>query len=237
MKCKSAQLFFFIAIGQLFYAFSTHAAPTDMNHNEIRRQVSQFLTEKTRELNFKETQIKVSHIDNRLRLARCDNDLEIIMGNNRLLGNVSLAVQCKTNKSWKIYLQASINAYQKIYVAKSAIPRGSPFTDADLILEKRNITTLNGNYLTNSIHIKTHIAKRPIRKGEIIKPHLMTKSKLIKRGDQVTLIAESSGITVRMMGKALNDAMAGQQVRVKNNNSKRIVEGTAVNRGVVQINM
>ena len=66
---------------------------------------------------------------------------------------------------------------------------------------------------------------------------LLVKSKLVKRGEQVTLIAITSGITVRMMGKALNDAIAGQQVRVRNNNSRRIVEGTAITRGIVEINM
>jgi len=216
---------------------SAHAAPVFIEHEEIRQQIKQFLTEKTRELDFEETHIEVGHIDNRLKLTACDNDLEVILGNSRLPGNLSLAVQCNTGKSWKIYLQASVNAYQAIYVARSAITRGSRFNDADLMLEKRNITSLNGNYLTDPAHIKEHVARRAIRKGEILKPFMLVKSKLVKRGEQVTLIAETAGIKVRMMGKALNDATAGQQVRVKNNNSKRIVEGVAINRGVVQINM
>ena len=237
MKKNIKQLFFILVSAQFFAGHIAWATPTYIDHDEIRQQVERFLTDKTKEMSFKETQINIGHIDNRLRLAHCNKALEITLGNNRLPGNLSLLVQCNGAKPWKIYLQASVNAYQEIYTARVPITRGAPFNDTDLILEKRNITSLNGNYLTDPAHIKAHVARRTIRKGEIIQPMLLVKSKLVKRGEQVTLIAETSGITVRMMGKALNDATAGQQVRVRNNNSKRIVEGTAITRGVVEINM
>lgn len=215
-----------------------HARPHYINHDDIRQQAKQFLINKTKEMSFSDTQIEVGRIDKRLRLAACDKALDISLGHSRLPGNISLAVQCNTGKSWKIYIQASVNAFQSIYVARSPIMRGSSFKHAEnIVLERHNITSLNGSYLTEAEHIKTHVAKRNIRKGEIIKPFMLTKSKLIKRGEQVTLYAETSGITVRMMGQALNDATAGQQVRVRNNNSKRVVEGTAMSRGIVQINM
>lgn len=237
MKKDIQQLFLILVTVQFFAGNMAWATPTYIAHDEIRQQVEQFLTNKTKGMSFKETQINIGHIDNRLRLAHCNKALDISLGNNRLPGNLSLSIQCNGAKPWKIYLQASVNAYQEIYIARTPITRGSPITDADLILEKRNITSLNGNYLTDPVHIKSHVARRTIRKGEVIQPMLLVKSKLVKRGEQVTLIAEISGITVRMMGKALNDATVGQQVRVRNNNSKRIVEGTAVTRGIVEINM
>lgn len=51
------------------------------------------------------------------------------------------------------------------------------------------------------------------------------------------IIAETSGISIKMKGKALNDATIGEHVRVKNMNSKRIIEGTAIRSGVVKINI
>ena len=179
----------------------------------------------------------VGRIDNRLKLARCKSALEVVFGNNRLPGNVSVAVRCNTGKPWKIFIQASVNAYKMIYVARAPITRGASFSADNLFTEKHNITSLNGNYVTDLNSLKGQVAKRHIRKGEIIRPFLAVKSKLVKRGEQVTIIAETGGIMVRMMGKALNDATAGEQVRVKNNTSKRIVEGTAINRGIVKINM
>jgi flagella basal body P-ring formation protein FlgA len=213
------------------------AASSFMDHEEIRKHVRQYLQNRTTEQGFLDTSIEVGRIDNRLKLAKCDSEPEVIFGNNRLPGNVSLAVRCNTGKPWKIYIQATVNAYKMIYVARAPIARGAIFTSSDLLKEKHNITSLNGNYVTDINSLKGHVAKRNVRKGEIIKPFLAVKSKLIKRGEQVTIIAETGGIKVRMMGKAMNDASAGEQVRVKNNNSKRIIEGTAVNRGIVKINL
>lgn len=237
MKYLNILLHLILVASLLPFSALSQTTQQFIDHEQIRQQAKHFLISKTKEMNFNDTQIEVGRIDRRLRLASCASALDISLGHSRLPGNVSLAVQCHTGKSWKIYIQASVSAFQDIYVARSPIQRGTSIRQADISLERRDITTLNGNYLANAQQIKPYVAKRNIRKGEIIKPFMLVKSKLIKRGEQVTLIAETSGITVRMMGQALNDATAGQQVRVRNNNSKRVVEGTALSRGIVQINM
>ena len=213
------------------------AAERFTHHEDIRQQVRNFLASQTELKGYQDVSIEIGRIDSRLKLASCDTDLEVVAGTLRLPGNVSLAVQCNTGKPWKIYLQATVNAYQMIYVARVPISRGTAISINDLLLQKENITSLNGNFLSDPKSIQGLMTKRAIRKGEIIHPRILVKSKLIKRGEQVTVIAETAGISVRMSGKAMNDATAGQQVRVKNNNSERIVEGVAINRGVVKVNM
>lgn len=237
MKISIRILSFCILTGSLLPSAPLMAADSFMEHEEIRKQVRQYLHNRTAEQGLLDTAIEVGRIDNRLKLARCESGLEVVFGNNRLPGNVSLAVRCNTGKPWKIYIQATVNAYEMIYVARAPIARGASFSDGNLHRVKHNITSLNGNYITDLSSLKGQVAKRHIRKGEMIRPFLVVKSKLVKRGEQVSIIAETAGITVRMTGKALNDASAGEHVRVKNNNSKRIVEGTAINRGIVKINM
>ncbi len=226
----------FILVSSVTIVQKAEAGPF-IDHQDIRVAVKEFLIDKTQELKYEDTQIEVGQIDNRLKLSKCDKKLELNLGNSRLPGNVAVSVRCNNHKPWKIYTQATVKAYQSIYVANRPITRGTPFRSSDLVLERRNITPLNDNYLTDIGDIEGHIAKRNIRKNEIIKPFHLVKSKLIKKGEQVTIIIETGGISVRMKGKAMNDAVAGDNVRVKNNNSKRIVEGTAINRGVVKINM
>lgn len=208
-----------------------------IDHQFIRVAVKEFLINKTHELKYPDTQIKVGLIDSRLKLSTCDKDLELELGNSRLPGNVSVAVRCNSAKPWKIYLQATVKAFQLIYISHRPIAKGTPIKSSDIVLARRNITALNDNYLTDISNIEGHIAKRSIRKNEVIKPFYLLKSKLIKRGEQVSIIAETSGISVRMKGKAMNDASIGDRVKVKNNNSNRIIEGIAIKHGVVKINM
>ncbi len=226
-----------ILSGFFMPSFSVMAATGLMDHEDIRRHVRQYLQNRTAEQGLTDATIEIGHIDKRLKLSNCESGLEVVFANKRLPGNVSLAVRCNSDKPWKIYMQATVNAYAMIYVARAPISRGSTFNASDLIKQRHNITSLNGNYVAEMKNLKGQVARRHIRTGEIIKPSVAVKSKLIKRGEQVTIIAETAGIKVRMMGKAMNDASAGEQVRVKNNNSRRIVEGIAITRGIVKINM
>ncbi len=237
MKTDVRILFISMLAGIFLSPTLVQAAARYTDHADIRKHASQYLQDKATAMGLSNTKIELGSIDNRLKLAHCGSGIEVTSNNSRLPGHVSLAVRCNADKPWKIYLQATVHAYQQIYTARAQIKRGETLKATDLVKKKHDITKLNGNYITDIKDLQGHVARRHIRKGEIINPFAIVKSKLIKRGEQVTIIAETSGIKVRMTGKAMNDASAGEQVRVKSKNSKRIVEGIAVNRGIVKINM
>lgn len=207
------------------------------SHEKIRTAARQFLVEKANKLGFQDFTVEVGHLDNRLRLPTCNSELTAKGGNHKLPGNISIAVRCNSDKPWKIYIQASVKAYKSIYVARAPIARGEIVRKSNLKMAKQDVTSLNGNYFTDINLINGHIAKRLIRENQAIKSYMLTKSKVIRRGEYVTIIAETSGISIKMKGKALNDATIGEHVRVKNMNSKRIIEGTAIRTGVVKINI
>jgi len=57
----------------------------------------------------------------------------------------------------------------------------------------------------------------------------------VKRGQSVTLIADAGGITVRMAGRALNDGLVNERIKVQNLSSGKTVEGIARSAQVVEI--
>ena len=58
---------------------------------------------------------------------------------------------------------------------------------------------------------------------------------IVKRGQQVTLLARTSSYEVRMNGKAMMDGVAGQRIRVRNDRSERIVEGVVKSSNIIYI--
>jgi flagella basal body P-ring formation protein FlgA len=58
---------------------------------------------------------------------------------------------------------------------------------------------------------------------------------VVQRGQTVTLIASGGGVSVRMAGRAMNDGLVNQRVRVENLSSGKIVEGIARSEQVVEI--
>ncbi len=60
---------------------------------------------------------------------------------------------------------------------------------------------------------------------------------LIKRGDAVTITAEGDGLSVKMPGVAMSDGRRGEQIRIKNNNSAKIVDAQVTEPGEVAVPM
>ncbi|HAS50615.1 MAG TPA: flagella basal body P-ring formation protein FlgA, partial [Gammaproteobacteria bacterium] len=57
----------------------------------------------------------------------------------------------------------------------------------------------------------------------------------VRQGETVTLIAGQSGMQVTSSGIALSDAGIGERVRVRNETSKRVIQGTVVEQGRVEV--
>jgi len=58
--------------------------------------------------------------------------------------------------------------------------------------------------------------------------------KLIRRGDQVVIVATTGGISVRMAGTAMADGRRDEQITVKNKSSNRLIKVRVVAPGTVQ---
>ncbi|NOY66148.1 MAG: flagellar basal body P-ring formation protein FlgA [Gammaproteobacteria bacterium] len=237
INLKGSLFVLIIGMSMTWSIFAAETKNSIESHKYIRENVAQFLTNKSIELALNDTNIEIGQLDHRMKLSKCATPLHLLMKSKTIPGNVIVSVGCTSGQAWKIYIQAYISAFEPVYVAKTSIFRGAHIDPDAVVLTKRNITSLHGRYITDLATLQGTIAKRLISKGQIISPILLKKVKLIKRGESVTILAESSGISVRMKGKALNDAAKGERVRVKNLNSKRIIEGIAVQRGHVKINL
>jgi flagella basal body P-ring formation protein FlgA len=64
---------------------------------------------------------------------------------------------------------------------------------------------------------------------------MIDAQRLVKRGAEVTIVADTGNIEVRMRGKALGEGGRGDRIKVKNVRSGRVVTATVMARGVVQI--
>jgi flagella basal body P-ring formation protein FlgA len=76
-----------------------------------------------------------------------------------------------------------------------------------------------------------------VKAGMVLTPALLKPQLLIKRGEKVTILADTGAVQVRMEGKALMDGARGQVIRVRNLSSKREVEAAVVAPGIVQVRL
>jgi flagella basal body P-ring formation protein FlgA len=178
----------------------------------------------------------VGPIPAHLQLERCHGAIKPIADAARhMQDRVLVELRCQDTPGWHIYVPVRIVGTSSVAVAAHAIVTGSVLTADDLRVEQRDMTQLPPGYLDNPAIAVGLTAARPISGGAILTNQQLVASKAVQRGQAVTLVADASGMSVRMAGRALSDGLINQRIRVQNLSSGKIVEGIARSEQIVEI--
>lgn len=181
--------------------------------------------------------VSVGQIDPRLRLQRCDTPLHVAFNGQqrRISSRAFVAVRCDIPTPWTIYVPISLEVFGEVAISRHPLRRGSILHASDIMLARRNLATLPGGYFSDIQTLVGMEVRRPLVGQAVISPHGVSAAKLVRRGERVSLVVDSGGITVRMAGTALADAARGERVSVRNTTSGRVVEGWVKSSGVVTL--
>lgn len=184
------------------------------------------------------SEISLGQLDPRLRLSACRGPLSgFLPAGGRESGNTTVGVRCDSEGGWSIYVSVRIDVFGPVLVARQPLARGQDIHAADLDLVERNLANLPYGYYTDPGAIAGQLAKRTIAAATVITPNMLAAPKLVKRGEQVSIIAESGPLTIRSAGKALGDGTSGDLVKVRAQGSQRVIDGIVVSRGVVKVTL
>ncbi|MFQ5469352.1 MAG: flagellar basal body P-ring formation chaperone FlgA [Gammaproteobacteria bacterium] len=180
--------------------------------------------------------VEPGQLDSRLRLQKCDQALVAFTApGGRAIGNTTVGVRCEGTKPWKLYVPVRIRVIDEVVVTSRPIHRGMAISEQDVEYARRDIASLSGNYLNNKAEVVGQVAKYPLRAGIAVSSRSLTRPKLIKRGEGVIIFAQNQGFEVRMQGQALMDGSKGDFIKIKNLNSKRVIEGKVIATGIVNV--
>ena len=122
-----------------------------------------------------------------------------------------------------------------LVVAAVPLTRGKVLAADDVMLADREVGTLPGGYLTTADAAIGRVVRRNIPAGAAVAPALLESPVLVKRGQPVTLEAKAGAITVQMTGIAQADGALGQTIPVRNDSSRKVLQGVVRNEKSVQI--
>lgn len=201
----------------------------------IRAAVHAYLVTQLRKDHDKFT-VTVGDLDPRLQLPRCQTALSAFAtGTQRLIGATTVGIRCNGAKPWTLYVSARTSVFEKVLVTAYSLRRNHVLTAADLRVERRDLATLPRAVLEQPKQAIGQVLRRSLDGGQTLSFDFLSPPRLVRRGQRVTLMAMAGGVEVRMGGKALNDGAKGDVIRVRNTSSKRIVQGTVVAAGRVQV--
>jgi len=174
-------------------------------------------------------------LDPRLRLPACDRPLQaFITEDGQVRQQTAVAVRCSGRVRWTIYTSISVETLAPVLVARYALPDAATLTAADFQRELREVPGLLGAYVTDPAALAGQRLRQPLSAGEPLSHDALAPAPLIRRGQQVVLLARTPGIEVRVAGIALSDGRADDHIRVENLSSHRIVEGIVRSDSVVE---
>lgn len=173
--------------------------------------------------------------DERLRLPACGTPLAAsVAPGTRSPAQLTVEVRC-TAPAWRQYLSVRVRAAETVVVAARPIPRLATLQADDLQVVERELSTLGTGWFRTPEDAIGRIAQRPIGAGEVVAPTNARAPAIVKRGQEVTVIAGTGGFNVRTRGVALTDAGVAERIRVRNPASGRQVEGIVRSADLVEV--
>lgn len=202
---------------------------------KLREKVAHFLTDEYRQGQATKVEIKVGALDARLRLAACDQELALnLQDTNGSGGNINVQVACRGASRWTILVPAQAIVFRPMAIASRNLERGQIITAADIVSEPRESSLYRQGFSLEADSILGKELKYAVTKGDAFRNSALEAPMVIKRGEEVSVEAIAGSIRVVTNGVAISDGRLGQQIRVKNSQSERIINAKVVGPGKVQ---
>ncbi|OOE93232.1 flagella basal body P-ring formation protein FlgA [Salinivibrio sp. MA427] len=177
--------------------------------------------------------ITAGNLDSRMRLTDCPVPLDTdVPGRQQLNTSVTVMVSCDQD-NWQVYIPVKIELMTPSVVAKRPLNRGMTIASNDLAIQMVNSRFQRGRTYTQPARLIGSKVKRTVGMGE---PISSSDVCAVCRNDDVLITAQGNGLNIVAKGTALSDGALGEQIKVKNNKSKRLVDATISAVGEVTVN-
>jgi flagella basal body P-ring formation protein FlgA len=232
----------FISLAFAALLISSQTTTASLGSDDIKSTVNQFMTQHLESIKASHgksarAEFQIKSLDPRLTLADCSAPLISELSTQSNSGRVNVKVSCQGQQRWSIYVPVEIKLFKPVITTLIPVARGDLITEADITHREMNISTINGTYFTKTSAVVGMQAKRALKADSVIIGHFIEPPITIKKGDSVLMTAQTNGLVVKIPAVALNNGRIGQQISVRNSQSKRVVKARVSAPGQVTVTM
>lgn len=212
---------------------------TQLTANQLRAEISAYLDARVTEETLPAGQTltyNIEQLDFRISLNSCNTPLAITpyhQGSNRFSGRMTLQVTCQSPKPWRLFVPVRFSRTDRVVVTTQPITRRTTLSKSMLSYKQQDVSSLSSGYYRDIDAVAGYESKHFIQQGQILSPHHIIPPRMIQRQQEVTIISQSSRISVKATGIALSDGKVGDRIKVKNKKSQRIIEAEVGGAGLV----
>lgn len=158
--------------------------------------------------------------------------------NTDFKGSVPLPLHFKVNGIFqkRILVTADIEVLADVIVTKRPLKRFRRISEDDIEIREKNLAELPSNIILDYEEVLGKRAKRNIGANRVLRSDLIEFPPLVKRGDVVLIVAESSGLRITALGMVKQrEGRRGERVRLENIDSKKSLYGRVVDSKTVKV--
>jgi len=196
---------------------------TVLSEREVRATVERFLAEKLAGRSW-ETTIRQLSMPQGVRLTKGARDLELVApGSWDGWGPVSLALVVRVNGvvEKNLPLRLVVEARTEMAVASRQLLAGTVLSRDDLQLQRRDVAQAGGLHVSSIEDVVGMKLKSTVRSGAPLRSNQLDKVPVVRSGQLVSIVAESTGFKITVTGRAKSSGGIGDLIRVENMSSHR----------------
>ncbi len=152
-------------------------------------------------------------------------------------GPASMTVMLRVNGRLEknISIRVTVEALADMVVAARQIQAGTILSRDDLLLQKQDLSPVNGRYVASIEDAAGKKIRGTARQGFPVRADQLEKVPVIKSGQMVTLLAESRSVRISTTGRARSSGAVGDVVMVQNLGSLREIPAKVLDTSTVVI--
>ncbi|MCB1886675.1 MAG: flagellar basal body P-ring formation protein FlgA [Rhodocyclaceae bacterium] len=199
----------------------------------VRQVVAEFLAGQTAGL-AGEIRTEVGELDPNNHLPPCERFSAFLPSGQRAWGQTTVGVSCQAPATWTAYVPARVRVLGDYLVLARPLRSGQVVGPDDLEWRRGDLADDGDGALTDATQAVGHPARIAVSAGQPLTRHMLRLPPVVKRGQAVRVVTVGEGFRVSNEGKAMNNAGAGESVRVRLNRG-RVVTGVARPDGSVEV--
>ncbi|MDR2422857.1 MAG: flagellar basal body P-ring formation chaperone FlgA [Deltaproteobacteria bacterium] len=134
----------------------------------------------------------------------------------------------------RLRITAQIDLRMPALVAARDLPRGQILAEGDLA-ESQVAYSQSKGALKETSQAVGQTLRVSLRAGAPVRDRDLVQTSMVKKGETVTIVAQSGGLKVTALGQARQDGALGQTISVINQDSKKTISAKVIGPGQVEV--
>src|SRR5688500_156222 len=204
--------------------FATTTFAVTQSIDDVQAAAEAFVRARLPESHMKQF-VTAAKLDSRLRVESCDQPLQTFEQSATSLGErVTVGVRCASANTWTLYVPVSVEVEMPVLVLRRALARRARVAMIDVEPQTRRVPGTAATFLQDTASLQGHRLRRSLPAGTALTVDMLVPDLVVRRGQQVTLIAASGPVEIRAQGHALTEGGVAERVRVQNISSINVVD-------------